>query len=67
MPPGWTRKPVTISSKISAVSDCSVILRTSRRNSTGCEIGLAALHRLDQHGGEFMRVLPQKLQRSGEP
>ena len=54
-PPGWARKPVTTSSKISAVPDASVISAELSQEFDRLEGRMAALHRLDEHGGKLAR------------
>ena len=58
-PPWWTRKPETTSSKTSAVSDSSVIGADLAQELARLQLGTAALHRLDEDGGELGAVRPQ--------
>jgi len=55
-PPGWTRKPVTTSSKISATPDSSVILRISFKNRSAAS-RMTALHRFHEHRRKILYIL----------
>ena len=52
-PPGCARKPVTTSSKTSAVSACCRDLRQLVQELARLEFGAATLHGLDEHRGEL--------------